>query len=52
MHYCLVLNIINQEILKDLMEAVCEQVSPINSLFCRYPLTTIHNFDLSRLPSD
>ena len=35
-----------------LMEAVGDQVSPTNSLFCRSPLTTILIFNLSRLPSD
>ena len=35
-----------------LMEDVGDQVSPTISLFCRYPLTTILNFYLSRLPSD
>ena len=34
-----------------LMEAVGDQVSPTNSLFFRYPLTTILNFNLSRLLS-
>ena len=37
---------------KVLMEAVGNQVSPTNSLFCRSPLTTILNFNLSRPPSD
>ena len=34
------------------MEAVGDQVSPTNSLFFRSPITTILNFNLSRLPSD
>ena len=37
---------------KVLMKAVGDQVSPTISLFCKYPLTTILNFNLSRLPSD
>ena len=37
---------------KVLMEAVGEQVSPTNSLFCRFPPTTIISFNLSLLPSD
>ena len=34
------------------MEAVGNRVSPTISLFCKFPLTTILNFNLSRLPSD
>ena len=37
---------------KFLMEAVGDQVSTIKSLFCRYTLTTIINFNLLRLPLD
>ena len=37
---------------KVLMEAVGDQVSPTISLFCRSPVTTILNFNLSRLTSD
>ena len=33
-------------------DAVGDQVSPIKSLFFKCPLTTILNFNLSRLPSD
>ena len=33
-------------------EMVGDQVSPTISLFCKSPLTTILNFNLSRLPSD
>ena len=37
---------------KVLMEDVGDQVSPTISLFCKSPLTTIINFNLSILPSD
>ena len=37
---------------KFLIDAFVAQVSPIFSLLCKYPLTTIINFNLSRLPSD
>ena len=37
---------------KVLMEAVGDQVSPTISLFCRSPLTTILNFNLSSFSSD
>ena len=37
---------------KVLMEAVGDQVSPTDYLFCRSPITTIFNFNLSILPSD
>ena len=37
---------------KVLIEDVGNQVSPPISLFCKSPLTTIINFNLSRLPSD
>ena len=37
---------------KVLMEAVGDQVSPTISVFCRSPLTTILNFNFSRLLSD
>ena len=36
---------------KFVMEVVGDQVSQTISLFCKYPLTTILNFNLSRLPS-
>ena len=36
---------------KVLMEDVGDQVSPDNSLCCRYPLTKILNLSLSRLPT-
>ena len=35
-----------------LMEAVVDQVSPTNSLFCISPLSIIFNLNLSGLPSD
>ena len=37
---------------KVLMETVSDQVSPTIYLFYKYPLTTILNFNFSRLPSD
>ena len=40
-HYCLLLNIIFQDVFKVLTKAVGEQVSPTKSPFYRYPLTTI-----------
>ena len=37
---------------RGLADYVWCQVSPIISLFCKYPITKILNFNLSRLPSD
>ena len=37
---------------KLLMDAVGDQMSPTISLFWKFPLTTILNFNFSRLPSD
>ena len=52
MNSCFMFGRISKKYFKVLMEAVGDQVSPTISLFCRSPLTTILNLNLSRLPSD
>ena len=52
MHSSLVLHESSKKYFKVIMEYFGVQLSPTNSLECRYPLTTILNYNFSRLSSN